>query len=568
MAVFSVVSLPDSSSIAQCTVLMFGQTSMTVSFAPILYADSASPLAGIAQLARSTAYSVGTKLYFNGVHFLECMIAGTTAASQPTYPTTSNTSVTDGTAVFRTRRYQGWARAWAFGANSPYSATLQGGDHSILLSSNTTFTQLAASYSNFVFTVYSGASANSGVGVHASVSKTNDRVSAYSAGAKVVQHVNADSLASGSGWIGHFVRGITFEKPGGNGNGAAYDVVSGFGAGTYYDCTFRSSARSTATASFMPPYSGVRCTFNQFAANAANLFGTPLSSALSFSLVAPTVTMSTLPGSLGSYFVCKLGASWSPGCDEAVAAGNFSGLTNMSAWSASTQSSMATWALTFVGSRFVAGATDLTTYNAWMMACNAGTPNDWRVPPGNTGLSPQSATGRTLDYAVYRTGGAAGAQGNFSLRNDMDYQRRRHVVIEFFNTRISEGFTITVEVLAALSGTGLTDLSEKDIWLDCVYPAETNTWRGGYASTFNPDNPAGLIHNGAVPTMLTPGSAWTGAPAGSVARKLTVTVNPRRVGMIRLRVNSALCPYSANLSVASTLFTLYVDPTVTIGNAP
>jgi len=169
------------------------------------------------------------------------------------------------------------------------------------------------------------------------------------------------------------------------------------------------------------------------------------------------------------------------------------------------------------------------------------------------------STRRNTTYV--RSGGASDALGSFSYECTIDVIPRVPYHFEFFNTKIDESFTITIEFEWSSTGTGLTTLKDEDVWLEAAYLKDANTDEAELVFSFDKYNRRGLIYNDATgPTALsTSASTWSGALGSAVKQRVSVIVTPKKIGPIKVWLGVWLCPWTNNIA-SSTSFSVYIDP--------
>lgn len=551
-----------------CTAYLFQPTARLPTFAPYVYVDSATPLSLPGFIAYSTAYVVGDKralnLYAQANQFecyVECTVAGTTGTSLPSsYP--PNSTFTAGTAQFVVRLHHGWSRAAYL--NTKY---VPGYFSTVLISSNTTYTMLSGYPGLYLYSPPpSWLSTDTGAVV--SVSKTSDRVTTYAAGATIISglaHQGGNAASPQMSFL--FARGITYTR---NYDGTYQygNDMRDFGYATAYDCTFNAARSYVGVGTFAnhtPPRHSIRCTFNCTYTSPNHLVGHSYNTTFNVVMVAPTVTATATGNANTNLFLTDPQAN---GCYLSVFGGNFSTLTSYNSWYTGTVYTIATKynGLVLRGTRLPAGkAPTYTPSGNVIIGAMDGTS---RLTTTGSNDSYSSYEGRIrTSTTTYRSGGASDAFGAYSLYAPVDRDFRVQYEMAFYNTRVEEGFTITVEILVDLNGNGLTDWTEDDIWMAAIYPTSATTMEGAAATTFSEDRLTGYYHLHASPVMLTAsGATWVGTPTGFAARKLMVTVNPRRAGTIRIKIGGWQAPYTRHrLTTRAPL--MYIDPTITLGVA-
>jgi len=187
------------------------------------------------------------------------------------------------------------------------------------------------------------------------------------------------------------------------------------------------------------------------------------------------------------------------------------------------------------------------------------------VVQDNTATSPSMQRNGTFT----KSGGASDSMGAYSfaclVQDDLYYP----FTLEFYNSKIDEGFVITLEFQWSSTGTGLTTLKDEDVWLEAAFLDDAVKNTAALVFSFDKDDRKGLIYNHAVgpPALATSSATWAGGLGSAVKQKVSVVVAPKKVGPIKLWFGTWFCPYTANTKTTSSL-QLYVDPLVILTAAP
>lgn len=548
-----------------------------ISTAQVVYIDSASPLGRLPPLLMNTAINVGDKfcdmnqdsvgsqtIWQAGSLYFECTTAGTTFAYKMSAPLEPGLLWQVGaTAVVRVRAYHGWDRAFAGKTTGNWDSMRVYGKR-CMIASSATITALST-YDPPVYGVTGVFNeALEPYGSLVSVSKVaSNVVSTFTPGAVISRCTQATTYGLGTA---RFVRGVTIH---GNTGGTYQHHATARGAhyGVYYDCTFEASTTyadvtGSKCAASDPANQSVRCTYRQLSSAAATggMFGWDGLNNTGNYVVAPTVSCA---GTISS--IAGMVNAQGTNATISVLGGDFSGIS--SGVSSNPRNGYPSYGalVRFWGAKFASGRLN-TSRDDGASILNS---TDGTTVVSAFGSSYNGNTSTELrEAAVYRSGGAQDPNGAYSYSLLADYTATRTVAMAYFNPKVDEGYDITVELLAELSGTGLTKLSVEDIWMEITYPDQPSTWHGGFSSTRNKDNWQGFIHTHVTgPLELESSTAtWVSQPAGSVKYKLKATINPRRAGMVRVVVYVRPCPWTAHRMTATTV-KLYFDPIVTLSAA-
>lgn len=540
---------------------------ISADMAHVVYVDSASPLGALPQLQLSTAVSLGAKFsdtgtavsptsqWQRGSCYYQCVLAGTTAASAQDWNILPNSTYAHGTAQFKARTFHGWDRACA-GTTVPYWLQFYG--KNCFIASSASFLPQAnddvpgrGNTSTFNDTLEPVSSL-------VSVTKAADnQVTTFAAGAQIARGITYLDTQINTG-PGRFVRGVRLKGTTG-GAYPSYGAARAARYGVFYDCTYEGTAvyadvAGSRSAAVDASNHSVRCTFKQLASTASvgGVMGYDEITDTLHMVVAPAATCAGTISALTGIINARAGNA-----QLTVMGGDFSNLasgmsTNPSGVYGAYGASTRLWGVKFAAGKLNTSRTD----GASLLNCTDGTTN-------------YTAFEFIRNTAVYRSGGASDPNGAYSYSCTASTSVVESARMAFFNTKVDEGFVVEVDLLADLTGTGLSALSVEDVWMEIAYPDQVGTWHGGFAMTRSRDNWQGFIHDHATgPVALTASPAtWVGTPAGAVKYRLSAIINPRRAGMVRVTVVSRLCPWTLHHSSLAAV-RLYIDPTVTLSAAP
>jgi hypothetical protein len=544
-----------------------GRGAVTADAAHVVYVDSASPLGALPQLQLSTAVSLGAKFsdtgtavsptsqWQRGSCYYQCVLAGTTAASAQNWNIQPNNTFVHGTAQFKPRAFHGWDRACA-GPTVPYWLQFYG--KNCFIASTASFLPQANDDVPGRGNASTINDALEPVGSLVSVTKAADnQITTYASGAQIARGITYLDTQINTG-PGRFVRGVRLKGTTG-GAYPSYGAARAVRYGVFYDCTYEGTAvyadvSGSRSAAVDANNHSVRCTFKQLASTASvgGVMGYDEITDTTHMVVAPAATCAGTISALTGIINARAGNA-----TLTVMGGDFSNLasgmsTNPSGVYGNYGGSTRLWGVKFAAGKLNTSRTD----GAYLLNCTDGTTN-------------YAAFEFIRNTTVYRSGGASDPNGAYSHSVTAHVLKVPAARMVFFNTKTDEGFVVSVDLLADLTGTGLANLSAEDIWMEIAYPDQTDTWHGGFAMTRNKDNWQGFIHDHATgPAALSASPAtWVGQPAGSVKYRLSATINPRRAGAIQVVVYARLCPWTLHHSTLASM-RLYIDPTVTLSAAP
>lgn len=553
---------------------------------PFVYVDSASPLGALSLIPLSGAVSVGQKYllqdYFgtpNRNVYAEITQAGTTSTSYTQNQVMGN-ELTNGTAKFKIRYFHGWSRArwqldyYSLGNLGVIGTTIQ--DVVALVASSHTQsyggTTLALQpYVSFTYDNLPGFAV-------VSVNKTPAVTTTFTAGAQFWSTGNADCLRFSSSHYLGTVRGLNM----GHDNTTSSQYYDDFGSvygwsvePRYVDCTFTTYRQNNYGTSGTPVdaeagHTGarhsLRCTYASLNATTA---APNLSQWKDTFVEAPTLSRSahTTPLVRGIDRGTGGVANWAGG-NMLVLAANWASFTAGPAYEPqSLQSQTPTMdlpsAFRAFGSSFKAsGITSPASFAV----------DTTRVYQGTSLVTESRAGGdvQLVRNATYvRSGGASDVFGSFSYQAAAKAELQYLYEFDFWNTKIDESFLITLEFEWSSTGTGITALTNEDIWLEAMYYNSPTTEEMELVFSFDKEERNGLIYNHAVgpPALSTSAASWSGALGSAVKQKVSVIVTPKKAGPIRCLLGAWLCPWTQDKASVSSI-TIYFDPLPDLGVAP
>lgn len=549
-------------------------SSLLYGLAPIIYVDSASPLASmLTTWPASTAVTVGTAFRLpntaqGGYVYLECTVAGTTAASSPVVSTTVpvGQQYTSGTSTWRARAYHGWSRACPVMQSNTYITT----------SGNYRMIQLLASTSNAAINYASSLLPSNGTYTRFalfSVSKAaGDVVTNYAAGSALTYSTSNTGSFEGPYQV---VRGVTLTNtfvP----TSTTLNYRS-WQSRKYIDCTLRTTfdytGNSYPVAAHGSTYRALRCTFQNLQSAGASthpVFGSYGSSNDS-SADACTYSRATNTNNSVPVLAVSSTSSGNSFNDTIILGADVSGIA-ASPWGHSFGPS-SFYEYTSVDPRlYLYGINGAATQPPSYPFVQGESPAYQLFPRsaytsiGTTEATRILTSNKTRTYT--RVGGANDGIGLYALTMQAGLSMESSPDIWFMNTRVNEGFVINIDYEYS-AAVGITGLSEEDVWLEAVYLDTTNTMHGQFVTSIqNRETRPGLFLTGAGPRLnATSTSTWNGALASAVKQRMSVTVSPRRPGPIKLRIRTWLCPWTRSNTGLSYLL-LHVCPKPILTAAP
>lgn len=523
---------------------------------PDTYMDSASPLVLLPALTPSQAVTAGQKFFANGTWYWECTVSGTIGTTVPynttrlwiSYPSaqwtvpTRNVNAPEvyGTATLRMRKFGGWDRAinvWAATFDPYYDATYTG-------------------YHNSTYTIYI---ANT-CAIVADYAVFLDRHSAvisctkvfppttFAAGAKALRGTVQASW-SYSGFRAKLVKGVTMGDEttiapltGGYANCHEWDT------NTFYDrCTLQSMkgyTEANGIGAHLVNGDNLLCTFkNIYTGAACAVFGSAVDSDINFATVTRAGTASQLYFEDGYTSYARVQAT---GCD----------FTALSGALVSTETGFASYGSAIASGGVPAGYV-LSAVASTLAGASFG---------GYTDLLYGAYVPFAQSTVHYRSGGAADGFSSYSMFNKLYADMHTPIRLVFDNTKTDESFEATVEFeWSNPGGSGITALTEADVWLEAVYPAEADTWAGGFSCSYDTHRRPGLFTTETPANLPTSSATWVGGLTGAVKQSVKVRLHPRRAGPIYITVRVWLSPYTRNLFTGTSL-DIYVCPKITFSN--
>lgn len=528
--------------------------------APVVYYDpAATPLSTnslpIGSVTAGNTY--GPYEPDSAQFYYECIQSGTTvAATTPDVFASQliNTQVTIGTAVFIYRAHQGWSRAAA--TYRYYGSLIY--DTQVFVPSTASFQSNVTSYTPGTSTLITDRTKNTLISV---TKNANNIISTYTPGATYVS-VNTTYNYAFVPKAG-LVRGMTMGRLGtdttaSGGSSMELSVLAGC---RIYGSTMNAVTPSSAgyAALFLAGQIVQTTVRNNSPApswmvghgswsNRGYLVGSSLvrgATADAYSILRAT------GGAVDTYAMDVSGVAGTPPALSVVETNTY---TSTPAVFSSVGTSFPTYTY--------------TPRNRWRATnTSAGSTHFAQTPDYDLEPYPSNIERSTT---TYRTGGAADGIGPFSSRTVISGVNEPEVAtIWFYNSKVDEGFIITVEIAVTIgAGMGITDICKEDVWMDAIYLSRPNSAYPGRATTRTCGNEPALYHLSAVVNYLPVSTAtWTGLPADTIKRKLQVTVSPRRAGPIKLVIGAQLSPWTMH-RYADTSMALYIDPRPTLEAAP
>jgi hypothetical protein len=579
--------------------------------APFTYIDSASALGALAAFPLNTAVSVGQKYAYsadanNQRAYWEVTGAGTSGASQPTVAVPdayANVAVTSGGATLKYRRFHGWPRARTtiangifptFSVNANSSSQVVGPWTALIASSHV---QTLASTLSLSLSFAGSASGNAPGHTLISVNKSVAVPVTMTAGASVLgtgegKGLTPTSNATKSG----LVRGLTLGHD--NTTSTVLNYVDRYNWSDdvrFYDCTFQTFRQNNAAVASggQVDYGhaggrhAMRCTYkSSHATNPTPALGLVNPNSYMTLLEAPTVTRLTSATTPLVRAADNDGTGTYPPytADLLVLGANLSTFTGGPVYAAETRgTAVMLQGGTFLTYGSLLKAAAFTTPSVQPISISTTTQNNVIAEEFHAGVSEfgsgydfswlttvkQAAPSLQRNATFTRAGGASDAFGSFSYACQIGERLHYPFTFEFFNAKIDESFQITVEFEWSSTGTGLTALSNEDVWLEAAYLDDAVKNSATLVFSFDKYNRRGLIYNDPIgPSALPSSSAtWAGALASAVKQKVSVVVSPKKVGPIKLWFGTWFCPYTFDRKAVSAL-TLYVDPLPVLTAAP
>lgn len=495
--------------------------SMYMAYSPYIFVDSATPMTIILNtnmIPTSTAVTVGQKFSVSSNSWgycLECIVAGTTSSS----PTTdiTNTMLNDTWA----QGYYYFGRTFVSGT-ATFAIRMYHG-WSTAIARTLTPLNTATPFSYLVANTHAGTTGSfkgSAISSVISVQKAAGQWPGYLAGASET----STTVVVGTSNIS-LVRGITCTNTTIN----SYLQASG----RLLDCALNFKREASLSNAAL-----TRCTLTNAAAEVA--FSSVGGGSLSME-AGTTPTTGTPSVVFGSSY-----------------ATNYIGAIDTSAIAAQLASAPMTYGVKMNGV-----PTDSAVVQATSAVFGAGaTVRSNKSTPAVVAADTVPGTSGTTTATVYQTG------SSFSVTTLLGHKLLYPLQLAFYNTRITEGFVINVEALYAdLTSIGLADLSIGDMWVEAVYLQDATTFAGKFVASVDRYDRRDLVHTGPTPEYLAASpTTWV---AGFTQRKkrLSVVVNPRREGLIHIRVGCWMSPWTRTRASVSTI-QVYIDPKITLSEAP
>jgi hypothetical protein len=188
------------------------------------------------------------------------------------------------------------------------------------------------------------------------------------------------------------------------------------------------------------------------------------------------------------------------------------------------------------------------------------------LPTGSTvpsdskleGFSGTTAFATYRSRTIYRIGRDQVGLFSLSANAPCSYgYSSNHIDWSLWNENVEYGLELRIHILSAIS------LTEDDYITTAAYLSDSVSYRSDVAISGS-QRYLGWSNSG-TPDALPAGSGWTGNPGGYTAHYIRLLVNPRRPGMIGVRLNPAICPWTANFHNLTPGFTtVYVCPKIDV----